>query len=494
MNNIIRTSLKSWLALFIFISVNVSCKKLIEIKPPVTTLSEENVYNSDVSAISVLTGIYFQMSSNTLITGNQSISLLAGLSADEFSLASAVSSTDLKRYHYIDSLFSNSTGTTGTRHWTQFYSWIFKCNAAIEGVTKSTGLSEPVRKQLLGEAKLLRAFFYFYLVNLYGDVPLIKVTDWNVNSVIARSPSQLVYQQIINDLIDAQGLLSVNFLDGNLLPYTTVAERVRPTKWAATTLLARVYLHTSDFANAELQSSSVINNSLFTLNAVLTDVFKKNSSESIWQLQPVINGQNTSDGALFNIPSTGPSTSFPVYLSPQLLSGFEAGDRRRLNRNWIDSIIRIGVTYFFPFKYKLPKNTSITSLSQITEYLTVFRLAEVYLIRSEARAQLNNLNGSINDLDVIRQRAGLPLITVTTPGITKSALLDKILHERQVELFSEWGHRWLDLKRTGNIDAVMTIVRPQKASGKPWQSWMALYPIPFDDIKKNPTLTQNLGY
>ena len=103
--------------------------------------------------------------------------------------------------------------------------------------------------------------------------------------------------------------------------------------------------------------------------------------------------------------------------------------------------------YFFPYKYKL------TELSPVdTEYNMVLRLAEVYLIRAEARAQQGNITGAQADLDTVRARAGL---AATTAGDLPS-LLTAILHERQVELVAEWGHRWLDLESvSGMADAVL---------------------------------------
>jgi len=92
------------------------------------------------------------------------------------------------------------------------------------------------------------------------------------------------------------------------------------------------------------------------------------------------------------------------------------------------------------------------------------------------------------DLNAIRTRAGLP----NTIASTQPALLTAIQHERQVELFTEWGHRWLDLKRTGNIDAVMTIICSQKGSS--WSSYQQLYPLPLVDIQMDPNLVQNIGY
>jgi hypothetical protein len=113
------------------------------------------------------------------------------------------------------------------------------------------------------------------------------------------------------------------------------------------------------------------------------------------------------------------------------------------------------------------------------------RLAEQYLIRGEARAHQNNVQGAQEDLNIIRSRAGLGATTAND----ESSLLAVIETERQVELFAEWGHRWFDLKRTGRADAVLSL---EKAPN--WQSTDRLYPIPFEEIKINPSLTQNPGY
>jgi hypothetical protein len=119
----------------------------------------------------------------------------------------------------------------------------------------------------------------------------------------------------------------------------------------------------------------------------------------------------------------------------------------------------------------------------------VFRLAEQYLIRAEARAQQGNVSGSQSDLNAIRTRAGLP----NTTANDKASLLTAIQHERQVEMFTEWGHRWFDLKRTGTIDAVMSVIAPAKGGGA-WNSNKALLPLPLGDLQADQNLTQNPGY
>ncbi len=336
-----------------------------------------------------------------------------------------------------------------------WYGYIFVCNAALEGLNEAGHLSSAVKDQLIGEALFLRAFFYFYLINLYGDVPLAVTTDYKVNSLLARSKVSDVYQQIIEDLQRAQNLLSDEFLDGSLQKYSGIPERLRPTKWAATALLARVYLFTVDYAKAEEEASSIINHSSMFSLVLLNDVFLMNSDEAIWQLQPVLEGYNIQDGWIFIIPESGPSNySFggnPVYLSANLLSSFEAGDQRK--SSWVDTTILGADSFYFPYKYKIGAVGATLS-----EYQMALRLGEQYLIRAEARAQMGNLTAALEDINVIRLRAGLGPFVSSDPTLIN----DVIFHERQVELFTEWGHRWLDLKRTGKIDEVM----PEASSTK----------------------------
>ena len=118
----------------------------------------------------------------------------------------------------------------------------------------------------------------------------------------------------------------------------------------------------------------------------------------------------------------------------------------------------------------------------------VLRLAEQYLIRAESKAHQGDLAGAIEDIDAIRNRANQTLISETNPGITQEELLNIILEERKKELFSEWGHRWFDLKRTGRSTEILGVNNSQ------WQETDLLFPIPDDERLENPNLGQNPGY
>ncbi|WP_160712815.1 RagB/SusD family nutrient uptake outer membrane protein [Chitinophaga solisilvae] len=476
-----------WISILLFLCTSFfSCKKLVDAGAPITSINGGNVFNTDAGAAALLTGIYTKMSASDLgFTMGEcftNLSLLSGLSADELVLFNT-SNSDLSMF-YFNRLTNRNSGPWD--FWSILYPYIYYANTAIEGLSSSyTKVTPVVRKQLLGEAQFVRAFCYFYLVNLYGEVPLVLSTDYNKNSTVSRGTKEEVYNLIIADLINARGNLSPNFLLANVVETTT--ERVRPTKWAAMALLARAYLYTNKFVDAENQASEVIENKgLFDLDSCQY-VFLKNSKEAIWQLQPVGNetGANTGAGRTYVLPSTGPDNiGFPVYLSDRIVNSFEVKDERRIN--WIKSIHPTGSNniYYYPFKYKVG-----AGIAPSQEYIMVLRLAELYLIRSEARAMQSKLVAAISDINVIRERAGLNKTTASTLG----GILSAIRQERKVELFAEWGDRWLDLKRTGTVNDVMRIVTPIKGGGV-WNSNAQLYPIILRELNANKNLLQNPGY
>ncbi len=465
-----------YLSFFVTIT---SCKKFVEIPPPQTQLVTNSVFNNSASATAALTSVYTQMFNNT---ESYKISQANGLLSDELKNYS----TRAPQTQYYANAMVSTQSSTG--QWSNAYSYIYQANSIIEALKNNAAISYSVSNQLIGEAKFIRAFWHFYLANAYGDVPLVTTTAYNINGTISRTAKDEVHQQVITDLQDAQNLLSSNYVDAS--DTVTSTERVRPTKWAAAALLARAYLYTAKYDSAEFYASTVIGNKSLYDTVLLKTVFLKNSKEAIWQIAtplPVPSDQNTWDGynyILLSTPSTASSRSSAI--SAQLLNSFETNDLRKTN--WLSSITKNGTTYFFPYKYKVSTSTTIS------EYTMVLRLGEQYLIRAEARAQQGNLSGAISDIDIIRKRAGLPLIANINPGISQSALLTSILHERQVELFTEWGHRWFDLNRTNNISSVMSVVTPLKGGTWNPDGQQVLYPIPQKDRDTDPNLSQNYGY
>jgi len=475
------------------ISTCSSCRKFVDIEGPATSVSSKNIYNNDATAIGAVTSLYVNLGSASLGGPGElsSLSCIAGLSSDELTLYNSSDDPTLSAY-YKNALTNSNNGFPD--YWGMVYQRIAVVNAAIEGLNASMNLSPRVKQQLIGEVMFMRAFYNFYLVNLYGDVPLVLSTDYSVNAIISKSSEVEVYRQIIQDLNQAILLLSEKYLKGDgLTAYPSGSEeRVRPTKWAAIALLARTYLYMKDWVNAEKQASIILSNTIeYQLQEAgkLEQVFLKNNKEAIWQLQPTKNGYNTMDANMFVLISGGPSGNNPVFLSSNLVNSFEMNDQRK--SSWIGTTTADGITYSFANKYKIiPTNIN----TPVKEYSTVMRLAEQFLIRAEARAHQGNLSGAISDVDHIRERAGLVLIKDINASITQIELINAIMRERRFELFTEWGHRWFDLKRTKKIDEVMSFVTPQKTGGAIWKGYQEYYPISQMELQRNPNLTPTPGY
>jgi starch-binding outer membrane protein, SusD/RagB family len=453
---------KSIYGVFFLTLMTGGCRKLLDTPSPQNQVTAATVFSNDANAEEALTGLYIQVmtGSRTLLNGGMSV--YGGLSSDELANTSP--------NPYIDPFRENEL-TAGNIYNSSLYSTayniIFTANSLIAGLNASTGVSPAVKAELRGEAEIIRALEYFYLVNLYGGVPLVTSIDFSVTERLPRDPVVGIYSQIETDLEDATQVLSTT--------YPGTGARTRPNRLAAMALLARMWLYRGEWMMAEAAADTVIGSGLYQLETGLDSVFRAGSQEAIWQFQPVDSLLETADAATF-VP--GRPGFRPAYeLTSDWLEVVEAGDQRRVD--WVDSVVVLGKTYFYPYKYKL------TSLSPAdTEYNMVIRLAEVYLIRAEARAQLANIGGAQSDLNLVRARAGL----APTTASDEVSLLTAILHERRVELVAEWGHRWLDLKRTGMADAVLGSEKPG------WVGTDSLYPIPAQQLTANPVLVQNPGY
>jgi hypothetical protein len=443
-----------------------SCDQFVNVDPPRTEIVRATVFENEATANAAVSAIYHQMISESFARGGiSSVTFIASLSSDELlNYNAGGSDQDFQQFNENSILPTNVKLTT---IWKEAYEYVYKANAIIEGLQTSGNISDKIRNQLTGEAKFVRAFSHFYLVNLFGDVPLVLTTDYRSNARTPRVPASEVYDQIARDLVDAQNLLMDDF------SYSKY-ERIRPSKWTASALLARVYLYTGDWAKAEVESASIINSELFSLSADLNDVFLKNSNEAIWQLMPSP-GANTAEAATF-IFSNYPSQAT---LSSWFVENFEAGDERVTS--WIGTASDGTNAFYYPFKYKLRLPTEPT-----LEYSMIFRLAEQYLIRAEARVHQDKLEAAREDLNAIRSRSGLG----NTLASDKGDFLLAIEQERRSELFTEWGHRWLDLKRTGRADMVLSALKAN------WLPTDVLYPIPQSQILNDPSMTdaQNPGY
>jgi starch-binding outer membrane protein, SusD/RagB family len=468
------------ICLYLFICAIFSCTKFVQVSPPTTELVGTTVYQTDATAAAALAGIYQTMMNNSIGGGFGGISILTGLSADEVSLYPGTAV--LFQQIYTNSLVSSDPPT----FWGDLYNCLYQANYAIEQLSSSSSLTSSLKTQLMGQAKFIRAFCFFYLTQIYGDVPLVTSSAYQINGGLTRTPKAEVIAQVISDLSSAQDLVNDTYLTVN---GTGTMQRIIPNRSAISAMLARVYLYNQKWDSAYMESSMVINDGQYAMCSSLDSVFLANSQETIWALQPNNSGYNTPDAQAFllgSFNSGGPNVGVPFYLNNNLVNAFDSNDQRRVF--WIDSVIANGITYYYPYKYTaLFTGTTMMPV----QYVVVLRLAEQYLIRAETEINGagSGLSGALSDLDTVRRRAGLANYSGPTD---LTSVVQAIIHERQVELFTEYGHRWFDLQRTGMIDSVMGPVCAQK--GGSWSPNWALYPIPLTEIQADSKLSQNNGY
>lgn len=467
------------------------CKKFLQVDPPISTITTEEMFSTNKQAELSITGIYTKMihSTDALNPAGSAIksfagglsTIMGGLSSDDFFTSAA--SGDVNIIVNQNKLSVRNSGGTGDL-WDSGFKTIYDANAVMEGLQSDAArnLIDSVRNQLMGEALTIRAFSYFYLVNFFGDLPLVVTTDFNKTNRLSRSPVSKIYELIKTDLLKAMPLLNTDFSVGK-------GERVRINRWFAEALLARVYLYTKEYREAISHATAVINQtSMFSIEPDIANVFLNSSREAIFQLKP--NNENaqlrnaTPEGYRMSTVGAAPSTFPSAYsLSNELLNAFDAGDKRKAS--WTSPY----ASYFTTAKYKINQFNSVVGGPQ-NEYYVVMRLAELYLIRAEAIAlgEPGNKDNAIDDLNVLRRRAD---VNELDKSLTAEQVAEAVAKERQLELFAEWGHRWFDLKRTGKASQVLS----QVAAKQPWVGdFQLLYPIPVLEITYNGFLSQNPEY
>lgn len=341
--------------------------------------------------------------------------------------------------------------------WSSLYDGINRANNVIENVVKVEDMTTEEKDAVIAEMRFIRALNHFNLTNYYGDVPLkVKATSGIEGLNTPRIAKAEIYKQVIEDLLFAEQHLAAS-----------ASTKIRATKFGATALLARVYLYSGAYALAKTKATEVIDKGGYTFLPSYGSIFGGDgSAETIFEIDFTELDKNRI--AEYNFPKTLNGRR-EVAPSPSLLSAYEVGDKRK------DVSIGIDGTNAYAVKYE--------DLSTGADNVIVIRLAEMYLIRAEAEA---NLQGNIlaiqKDIDKIRNRANLS----GTSASTYTALLNSIDKERRIEFAFE-GFRWFDLIRTGRaVDELPNVTSVNQT----------LFPIPLDEIltNKDSGMKQNPGY
>jgi hypothetical protein len=460
--------------LLIAISTFVSCKKLIEIPAnPQTQITRQEQFSDSASTISAVAGVYSYIYGGGIPYSDANLTFTTSLSGNEIS--SNLSYGNYGAFSSYTVIPSNSEVST---LWSEHYSSLYAVNDVLAGITNNKNLSASFVKQITGEMEVTRAFYYFYLVNLFGSVPLVTTTNYTTNAQLPQATKAAVYTQILTDLNDAIKKLPASYPSSG---------RARPNLYTAIALKAKVHLYQGNWHAAYAEADSVINSNLYSVVATpLSGVFLDGSQEAIWQLPIESQYSGTAEAQQFLPYFNGQTPNFPV--TDSLLAQFEPTDQRLTNYMGASAVDSVTTSYY-PAKYKDQQPTS-----PATDYM-MLRLAEQYLIRAEAAAEIGgagNLNQALSDVNVIRNRAGLA--NSNAEVTSQKAVLAAIRKERRTELCFEWGNRWFDLNRTindtnypssGNITTVLTGYSATKDD---------VYPIPQAQLLLNTHLKQNPNY
>ncbi|RZJ33571.1 MAG: RagB/SusD family nutrient uptake outer membrane protein [Flavobacterium sp.] len=451
------------LAMLLLALLPISCDDFLEVDVPDSQLTGEAVFTDTQTAEAALLNVYSKLRNSTLLVGDPNgIGILLGAASDELTVYSNDNSAE--DAFYTNNLQPETTAITTL--WNNTYNAIYSANAVMEGVEASGGIPEADKDRLFGEALFLRSVMHFYLMNMYGDVPYVSGTNYEVNTTIGKLSPEVLYPLLVADLQTAISVLPNEYPS---------AQRTRANKFTAIAFLSKVYLYMQDYAAAEMQASLVIDNALYAWNDDLSTVFLPDSPATVWQLQPAFAGESTLE-AQYYVFFSGPPPSRSM--TPSLVSAFETADERFAQ--WVGTVTEGSESWYYPYKYKVIEfgDTSM-------EYSTVMRLEELYLIRAEANAMLGNVSAAQADINKIRNRSGLG----NTTASTQQQLLEAIVQERRIEFFAEHGQRWFDLKRLGLSNAVLS---PEKPG---WDATDILLPLPANELLINPNLLpQNPGY
>ena len=506
----------------------ISCKKFLQEKPA-GIITTDNFYKTQSDAIAAVNAVYFMLNAGgTAEQTPYNVLLSTGMdmATDDVDPGPGASNADVRS---LSVLGTTSTNRTVFQLWQQHYAAIGMANVAlakVPGISMDTAL----QKRLLGEAKFLRALYYFNVVRLWGDVPLVLTynpTAVTVSSyAIARTPATEVYAQIEKDLTEAAAVLPNSYQSPDV---------GRATKGAALSLLAKVYLTTASLplnitANYPLAISTALEALSpadggtgkfgYALQTNYANVFLpmfKNNSEHIFsaQFKSLSQGQgnNQCPRAIYNgVPglvgnyaeqvrfyTKGADNYFSIYKL------YQATDIRKhvaFVTQFVSPTsgkaiaVKIANAAFpndsTPFFNKAwdPSSTAITSESAAN--VSVIRYAELLLIHAEAENELNGPSGAAYaSINKVRSRAGLPNLP---GGLTQDQFRDSVYLERRLELVWEY-QRWFDLIRQKDIGGNSTFVQNLHTVGKTnAQDYRRLYPIPLSELTANSKISQNPGY
>ncbi|GAB3889246.1 RagB/SusD family nutrient uptake outer membrane protein [Spirosoma agri] len=440
-----------------------SCEQVLN-KEPVALLVDDLVLNEPNDVQPVRLGLY------SSFRGMASPNMIAG----DFTADYIQHNGTFTDYRELGTKQITAANGAVDELWVNLYRTIYVANFILDRLPQVSGVTEATRKQVSAEAKFMRGWANFIGAYTYGDIPKVITTDQATNRNIGRTAKADILASVLADYQAA--LTDLPSVASGSTDVTTNATYINKLNCQAA--MARYYLYMKNWALAEQMTSTVISAGVYTLLTNYSDIVLRDfTAESVLEV-----GYNLTDD-----PGTSSYSLNNLYVSRRevipsnqivaALTSAESGTR--------------SATIGFSVQNLKGNDNGWTVLkygtaSEDNNNIVLMRLAELYLIRAEARAQqgkLTGTSGAIADINVLRTRAKAPAVAVSA----QADVLLAVERERVYELAFE-GQRWYDLVRTGRAQAVMSAFTPN------WNSRYELWPIPQREIQQNPSLNQNPGY
>ncbi len=464
----------------------LSCQKELELEP--YKIYYDNYYQTEEDAIGAINAVYSLL---TYVNQyNSYLWLIQDVASDDCISRPTLNDPNIHQFNSYD-LESTNTYLRGV--WQGSYLGISRANIVLEKVPEIE-MDSATKSRIIGEARFLRGLFYFNLVRLFGDVPLVimpvseDLTDEEI--YVSRNPESEVYDQIIEDLTIASEKCPK--------AYYVNSDKGRATKGAALGLLAKTYLTIGKWEMASQKAFDVMELGVYGLYDDYSGNFKdanRNGKESVFAAQfysEITSQQNQIViSGLPSIPGVFPAGVEIMLPTEDLLNSFEEGDYRKevtfFDQYWYDT--------FEPHIWKHWDQDTYepTETAQCGSNFAIMRYSEVLLIYAEA---LNEASGPVSEaydaINKVRERArnGDENVLPDLIGLSKDEFRNAVLQERRVEFVNE-GIRWYDLKRTGNL---IEYVNRAKGDDANPQEYNYVFPIPQRELDINKNLTQNPNY
>ncbi len=462
-----------------------ACNDILE-KDPESSLSPGQFYRNADDARAAVSAVYDPMNGPNMY--NQVMWIIQDQSTDDAEWGGGRSTANQAKNDLDKYTFTPQTSTFYSL-WTTCYQAINRANAAIERIPAIT-MDETLKQRYVAEAKFMRAFYYFTLVRLFGDVPLIvKETTALGNFEVERTSAQTVYQQIIKDFTDAESVLPVTY---------GAADKGRATKGAAKAFLSKVYLTQENWEQASLKAKEVMDLTTYDLWSNYSDVFQianENGKESIFEIQAI--GGGFGEGSWMQGYMRPPFDRVNGVAgfgdnppTQNLYQAFSSKDKRRdvtLRLYTASSTPAAPASINFPCYVAKYLDPTSTSTNDGANNFQIIRYADVLLMYAEALNEQGPDNAeAYAAVNRIRNRAGLANLTA---NLGQAAFRDSVLLERRLELACE-GHRRYDLIRKNRLVSALKAQNP----AIPVDEHHNLFPIPQQERDVNKILGQNKDY